>query len=89
MKVLERLSEIAEAFWALFTARPVRVESTAIREVAYDRRRRALYVRFSSGTPYEYGSVPPSAFRRLLRAESKGRFISREIRDHYPFRRLA
>lgn len=85
MKLLRRLTE---NLMAAFAARPVHVDSSAIEELAYDRRRRALFVRFTSGTPYEYGSVPPGTFWRLLQAESKGRFLSREIRDRYPFRRL-
>jgi lysyl-tRNA synthetase class 2 len=66
----------------------VHVESSAIREIEYDRTRRRLQVTFVSGERYVYDRVPPGAHRALIQAESKGRHFQAEIRDRYPYARL-
>jgi len=65
------------------------VESTAIREIDYDAEREALLVRFASGARYIYVGVPGEVGRSFEDADSKGRFFHAEIRDRYPFNRLA
>ncbi len=80
----------------VFTPRMVRVDSSAIAEVGYDRNRRSLLVRFrdhKTGEPerlYEYGCADRRIFRELLAADSKGRFFSANIRNNeqLPFRRV-
>lgn len=64
------------------------IDSEAISSVSYDRGPRRLLVRFRSGTLYEYGLVEPRTFRDLLRADSAGRFFVRQIRNHYPYRKI-
>ncbi|HEY0515284.1 MAG TPA: KTSC domain-containing protein [Thermoanaerobaculia bacterium] len=61
------------------------VASTAISSVGYDARSSVLEVEFSSGAVYDYFKVPPRVYRDLLKAPSKGGFVSRRIRDRYPF----
>jgi hypothetical protein len=61
------------------------VSSSAISTVAYDERSSVLEVEFRSGAVYDYLKVPPDVYRDLLRAPSKGRFVSRRVRDIYPF----
>ena len=39
-----------------------------------------LEVNFRDGTRYRYDDVPIGIYRRLLRAESKGGFLHREIK---------
>jgi hypothetical protein len=65
------------------------VDSTAIREIDYDAEREKLMVRFASGERYVYVGVPGEVSRSFEEAESKGRFFHAEIRDRYPFNRLA
>ncbi len=64
------------------------VDSDAIAQVEYEASARTLFVRFTSGDWYAYLDVPPLAFRRLLAAESKGRFFQDDVRDRYRFVRL-
>jgi lysyl-tRNA synthetase class 2 len=64
------------------------VNSTAIREIAYDPERAKLMVRFISGEHYVYVGVPGEVHRSFVHAESKGRFFQNEIRDRYPYNRL-
>lgn len=61
------------------------VTSSAISSVGYDERSSTLEVEFQSGAVYDYFDVPPKVYRGLLKASSKGRFVSRRIRDRYPF----
>lgn len=59
------------------------VDSTTMRAVGYDPMKRVLEVEFQSGAVYQYPNVPPGIFRKLLKAESKGRYFNGEIRDSY------
>jgi lysyl-tRNA synthetase class 2 len=68
---------------------PMEVESKAISEIDYDAHRSKLLVRFVSGERYVYVGVPGEVHRSFVDAESKGRFFQAEIRDKYPYNRLA
>jgi hypothetical protein len=61
-----------------------RVESSAIRSVGYDPSLATLEIEFTSGEIYRYHAVPPSRYRALLDAESKGHYFLEHIRDVYP-----
>jgi uncharacterized protein YqiB (DUF1249 family) len=61
------------------------VSSSAISSVGYDDRSSTLEVEFSSGAVYDYLNVPKRVYRDLLKAPSKGSFVSRRVRDRYPF----
>lgn len=63
------------------------VSSSAISSVGYDDRSSTLEVEFSSGAVYDYLNVPKRVYRDLLKAPSKGSFVSRRVRDRYPFMR--
>ena len=63
------------------------VSSSAIRAVGYDPESERLEVEFRSGAVYEYRNVPSKVYRSLMSAPSKGRFLSRHIRDRYRFSR--
>lgn len=64
------------------------VDSTSIRAVRYSEERRALAVRFRSGTAYEYEGVPPEEYARLLAAGSLGAYLNTRIKPRYRFTRL-
>lgn len=66
----------------------MRVDSEAIRDIAYDEDRAKLFVRFADGDRYVYVGVPGEVHRSFVDAESKGRFFQSEIRDAYPYNRL-
>jgi hypothetical protein len=61
------------------------VSSSAISSVGYDDRSSVLEVEFASGAVYDYLHVPKKVYRALLKAPSKGSFVSRRVRDRYPF----
>ena len=61
------------------------VASSAISSVGYDESASMLEVEFESGDVYDYYNVPPKVYEDLLKASSKGRFVSQRIRDRYPF----
>ena len=64
------------------------VDSTAISSVGYDERSSVLEVEFEGGAVYDYFDVPPKIYQDLLKASSIGSFVSRQVRDQYPFVRL-
>jgi len=63
--------------------------SLAIRAHAYDPDRNELTVRFTNGRGYIYSLVPPAIFAAFAAAKSKGAFLNAEIKDRFPFRKLA
>lgn len=64
------------------------VSSSAISSVGYDPKEEVLEVEFSSGSVYDYHGVPPEVYKSLMSAESKGRFVSENIRGQYPSEKL-
>lgn len=63
------------------------VESSAISSVGYDPGLEVLEVEFRSGAVYDYFDVPRPVYESLMKASSKGRFVSRRIRDRFRFER--
>lgn len=66
----------------------VPVQSKGIDWVAYDPEARTLVVSFGRSRTYRYFEVPPSVYEWLLRAQSKGKFINRLVRDNYAYERV-
>jgi hypothetical protein len=65
------------------------VDSSAISSVGYDPRSEVLEIEFGSGAVYDYFNVPPAVYDALMKASSKGSFVSHRIRGCFPFVRLA
>jgi len=63
----------------------VKVESSNISQVAFNE---GLIVEYKSGVKYKYKEVPEETYKKLLEAESKGRFINQEIKGKFEFERL-
>ena len=66
----------------------VSVESTCIASIAFSIEENVLQLEFRNGFAYEYFGVPVALYTDLLSAQSKGAFVTRFIRGHFPFRRL-
>ena len=66
----------------------VPVESSAVVAIGYDAERRELYVTFTGGETYAYSDVDAEVPDALLRADSIGGYVNREVRDRYDYRRL-
>lgn len=59
------------------------VESTSLASVGYSKKWAILEVQFRSGQIYRFHDVPVEVYRDLLNAQSKGRFLHREIRSRF------
>jgi len=64
------------------------VESSSITSVGYNARQRILDIQFHSGAVYRYSSVPKEVHAQLLKAPSKGRYFTTQIRSKYAFQKL-
>lgn len=65
------------------------VESSSLASVGYDPASQTLDVEFRHGGHYRYFQVPASSHEALMAASSKGRFFVAEIRNRYPYERVA
>ena len=63
-----------------------RVQSSHIASVGYDEEQQIMEIVFRDGRVYHYLEVPPERVLSLLRAESKGRFLNREIKPNFRYR---
>ncbi len=63
----------------------IRVESSNIYSVGYDSKNRILQVLFTNSGLYQYYGVPSYVFEELMRAESKGRYLNRNIAYKYRY----
>ena len=59
------------------------VQSSAIAQVGYSKRRHILEIEFVNGAIYRYFDIPVSVHRDLMSAESKARFYDSNVRRHY------
>jgi hypothetical protein len=67
----------------------ISVVSRNVRAIGYESAADVLVVTFRSGGTYRYLGVSPATFRSLLEAKSKGHFLNTEIKDRYPYARVA
>jgi hypothetical protein len=66
------------------------LESKMLSAAAYDDSKRMLYLRFrNTGDVYRYFEFQAADYQAFLRAESKGRFFRSQIRDSFPYERMA
>lgn len=65
------------------------VSSSNLDAVSYDDILRRLFVRFKSGSVYQYENVPKGKYQGLISAASKGSFFHQHIKGVYGFTRLA
>lgn len=63
----------------------VLVESATLGSAGHDARSAVLELQFRSGAVYQSFFVPPSVYRDLLSARSKGAYFNQSIRGKYPF----
>ena len=62
------------------------LHSSAVVSAAYDPNNETLELEFTSGRIYQYEGVPQGTYDWLLRATSKGSFVSRMINDRYVYK---
>jgi|SRR5690349_2407276 hypothetical protein len=61
----------------------VPVESGLFTATAYRTDAGQLYLRFGDGNVYRYFECPVSVYQEFLKAESKGRYFARQIRNRF------
>lgn len=66
----------------------VLVESITIGSAGHDAQSAVLELQFRNGAVYQYFLVPPSVYRGLLSARSKGTYFNQSIRGKYHYRRI-
>ena len=64
------------------------VNSKGIRWIRYDERTRTLDVTYTNSGEYRYFDVGPEVYAWLVRAESKGKFVNRLVKERYRYERL-
>jgi len=64
------------------------VNSKGIRWIRYDERTRTLDVAYTNSGEYRYFDVGPEVYAWLVRAESKGKFVNRLVKERYRYERL-
>ena len=62
------------------------VESSNIEAVGYDRKTSTLRIIFQGNRAYDYPMFPEQEFKKLLEAESKGKFFNTRIKPMYAHR---
>jgi hypothetical protein len=65
------------------------LESKMFLSIAYDAEKGILYLRFHSGDVYRYFDFSDDDYQHFLRAESKGRHFLSNIRNCFPYERMA
>ena len=64
------------------------VNSKGIRWIRYDEHTRTLDVAYTNSGEYRYFDVGPEVYAWLVRAESKGKFVNRLVKEKYRYERL-
>jgi hypothetical protein len=64
------------------------ISSRGLAAAGYSKRRHILEIEFVNGAVYRYLNVPPSIYRNLMSAVSKGRYYDSNIRGNYRSLRL-
>lgn len=60
----------------------VKVTSSAIENVSYDKDTQTLRLEFKQGTEYDYPNVPENEFNGLVKAESVGKYFNSNIKKY-------
>ena len=65
------------------------VQSAAIDKVSYNPDTQVLTVAFDKGGTYEYSGVSQEVYDALMKAESKGTYLSENIRGKFEAKKIA
>lgn len=67
----------------------VKVHSSNVKEIMYDKLAKELHVRFIGGNAhYKYLQVSPEVAKLMFRANSMGKFVWKRLRGKYPYARV-
>ncbi|MGK7897900.1 MAG: KTSC domain-containing protein [Xenococcus sp. (in: cyanobacteria)] len=62
--------------------------SSNIKAIGYESSKKVLQIDFYSNTRYRYFDVPFTVFSRFFKSESVGKFLNREIKGKYEYKRV-
>tara|TARA_R100000808_G_C2082095_1_gene105548 strand:- start:279 stop:491 length:213 start_codon:yes stop_codon:yes gene_type:complete len=65
-----------------------KVESSMVKAVGYDSEEGSLHVKFNNDSIYKYLEVPEALFHSLLGAESKGKYINKNVKNLFKFEKV-
>ena len=66
----------------------VKVESTNIASVGYDKESWTLRVLFLEGSTYDYFEVPAELYNQLMKSESKGSFFQEHVVGKFKYTKV-
>jgi hypothetical protein len=66
----------------------VPVKSSNIESIGYHTESSTLHVHFKGGGHYIYHNVKPAVYEGFLKSESKGKYLSDNIKRHYHHTKL-
>lgn len=67
----------------------VRVKSSNVQSISYQKSFEYLYVEFRGGSVYRYDNVPLRVAKNMFRAGSMGKYVWRKLRDQYPYQKIS
>ena len=62
-------------------------DSSAIERAAYNPGTQSLDIWYEGGNQYSYYGVPPHTYQQLLKADSAGEFVNRQIKPFFRYKR--
>ena len=84
LRGLQKLFQLDEDELAVKEMYP---DSEAISEAVYDPDNKTLYIRFTSGSNYQYANVSGQRWNAFKRSASKGQYFVYNIRENYIYSR--
>ncbi len=63
----------------------IKVKSSNLQAVGYDKSTKTLRILFSEGATYDYRAVPASVYKALMAAESKGSFFQHHVVGQFEY----
>src|ERR1039458_501934 len=66
----------------------VKVKSTNLSAIGYDRPSRTMRILFLEGSAYDFEGIPAKLYNQLMEADSKGTFFQECIKGQYNFRKV-
>ncbi len=64
------------------------IDSSSIRSLGYDPKKKILEIEFQSGEVYDYFEVPEEVHKEFIEADSRGRYFMSNIRGRYVSQKL-
>lgn len=62
--------------------------SSVVNRMSYNPESSTLRIVYVSGMVYDYKNVPEKVYKAMKAATSKGTFLNRFIKGHYPFKKV-